>query len=207
MHGLMLYRRFGRARSLRSDQAERTLGRCVATELHLGLGRYELGPYVATELRPSRTNARSLRSDQAWLELLSDVSCFLRKAFRKEESISKKAEPLHTYIAPHNQEKVAIPECKVVTAISAFKRGLLPDGDLYKELTKYQCKTMEDVLSQTWTHVKWKENVESCWGKILRYKISPDPGQDTGLQAHPEGNHGSLPSLHPCLRVKWKFSI
>ncbi|KAF2548669.1 hypothetical protein F2Q70_00023122 [Brassica cretica] len=37
-----------------------------------------------------------------------------------------------------------IPECSIPTAISAFKRGLLPDGDLYKELTKYQCKTMED---------------------------------------------------------------
>ncbi|KAF3572070.1 hypothetical protein F2Q69_00058609 [Brassica cretica] len=64
---------------------------------------------VATS-RPSRTNARSLRrslararslsSDRAehafgrcvatLFELFSDVSCFLRKAFRKEESISKK---------------------------------------------------------------------------------------------------------------------
>ncbi|KAF3496341.1 hypothetical protein DY000_02053150 [Brassica cretica] len=34
MHGQMSYRRFGRARSLCSDRAERTLelGRCVATE-------------------------------------------------------------------------------------------------------------------------------------------------------------------------------
>ncbi|KAF2593546.1 hypothetical protein F2Q70_00043891 [Brassica cretica] len=56
MHGLMSYRRFGRARSLRSDRAEHAFGRCVAT----------------------------------LFELLSDVSCFLRKAFRKEESISKK---------------------------------------------------------------------------------------------------------------------
>ncbi|KAF3546027.1 hypothetical protein DY000_02006257 [Brassica cretica] len=45
MHGLMSYRRFGRAQSLRSDRAERMLGRYVATELRLGLGRY-----VATEL-------------------------------------------------------------------------------------------------------------------------------------------------------------
>ncbi|KAF2574144.1 hypothetical protein F2Q70_00004517 [Brassica cretica] len=44
MHGLMSYRRFGRSRSLRSDRAERTLGRSVATELRLGLGRY-----IATE--------------------------------------------------------------------------------------------------------------------------------------------------------------
>ncbi|KAF3561160.1 hypothetical protein DY000_02017773 [Brassica cretica] len=42
------------------------LGRYVATELRL-----ELGCYVAT-----------------LFELLSDVSAFLRKAFRKEESIS-----------------------------------------------------------------------------------------------------------------------
>ncbi|KAF2595637.1 hypothetical protein F2Q68_00043040 [Brassica cretica] len=44
------------------------LGRYVATELRLELGRY-----VAT-----------------LFELMSDVSCFLRKAFRKEESILKK---------------------------------------------------------------------------------------------------------------------
>ncbi|KAF2557525.1 hypothetical protein F2Q68_00015679 [Brassica cretica] len=39
--------------------------------------------------------------------------------------------------------------------------GLLPDWDLYKELTKYQCKTMEDVLSRAWAHVKWEEDVAS----------------------------------------------
>ncbi|KAF3598786.1 hypothetical protein F2Q69_00036421 [Brassica cretica] len=40
MHGIMSYRRLRRARSLRSDRAERTLGRYAATELRLGLGRY-----------------------------------------------------------------------------------------------------------------------------------------------------------------------
>ncbi|KAF2609206.1 hypothetical protein F2Q68_00043101 [Brassica cretica] len=60
MHGLMSYRRFGRARSLRSDRAGRTLGRYVATELG--------SSSVATQ-RPSGTDARSLRSDRAWLEL------------------------------------------------------------------------------------------------------------------------------------------
>ncbi|KAF3529868.1 hypothetical protein DY000_02041177 [Brassica cretica] len=52
MHGLMSYRHFGRARSLRSDRAERTLGHYVATELRLGLDRY-----VATErLRSDERN-------------------------------------------------------------------------------------------------------------------------------------------------------
>ncbi|KAF3539033.1 hypothetical protein F2Q69_00022363 [Brassica cretica] len=69
MHGLMSYQRFGRTRSLRSDRVS--------------------------------TRARSLRSDRAehvfgrcvaiLFELLSDDSRFLRKAFRKEESILKKS--------------------------------------------------------------------------------------------------------------------
>ncbi|KAF3488007.1 hypothetical protein F2Q69_00053467 [Brassica cretica] len=41
MHGFVSYRHFGRARSLRSDRMERTLGRYVATE--------QDGRYVATE--------------------------------------------------------------------------------------------------------------------------------------------------------------
>ncbi|KAF3514143.1 hypothetical protein F2Q69_00006970 [Brassica cretica] len=40
MYGLMSYRRFGRARSLRSDRAEWAFGRYVATELWLELGCY-----------------------------------------------------------------------------------------------------------------------------------------------------------------------
>ncbi|KAF3555998.1 hypothetical protein F2Q69_00013825 [Brassica cretica] len=49
MNGLMSYRHFGRARSLRSDRTlvrarslRRTLGRYIATELLLELGRYRL---------------------------------------------------------------------------------------------------------------------------------------------------------------------
>ncbi|KAF2610966.1 hypothetical protein F2Q70_00011781 [Brassica cretica] len=36
---------------------------------------------------------------------------------------------------------------------------MLPDRDLYKQLTKYMCKTMEDVLSQAWAQVKWEEDI------------------------------------------------
>ncbi|KAF3599109.1 hypothetical protein F2Q69_00034970 [Brassica cretica] len=63
------------------------------------------------------------------------------------EILQNRVEPLRDYIARFNQEKVAVPECSIPTTISAFKRGLLPDGGLYKELTMYPCKTMEDVLS------------------------------------------------------------
>lgn len=67
-------------------------------------------------------------------------------------------EPLCSYITRFNQEKVQITWCNASIAISAFKRGMLPDGDQYKELTKYQCRTMEDVLSWGWGHVKWEED-------------------------------------------------
>ncbi|KAF3602221.1 hypothetical protein F2Q69_00034617 [Brassica cretica] len=77
------------------------------------------------------------------------------------EILQHRAEPLRAYIARFNQEKVAIPGCSIPTAISAFKRGLLLDGHLYKELTKYQYKTIEDVLSRAWAQVKWEEDVAS----------------------------------------------
>ncbi|XP_056843226.1 uncharacterized protein LOC130495750 [Raphanus sativus] len=77
------------------------------------------------------------------------------------EVLQHRNEPLRSYIARFKQEKVAIPECNVNTAMSAFKRGLLPEGDLYKELTKYKCRTMEDVLSRTWAQVRWEEDVAS----------------------------------------------
>ncbi|KAF2589453.1 hypothetical protein F2Q70_00039297 [Brassica cretica] len=77
------------------------------------------------------------------------------------EILQHRVEPLRDYIARFNQEKVAVPECSIPTAISTFKRGLLPDGGLYKELTMYPCKTMEDVLSRAWAQVKWEEDVAS----------------------------------------------
>ncbi|KAF2533502.1 hypothetical protein F2Q70_00029580 [Brassica cretica] len=57
MHGLMSYRRFGRARSLRSDRAEWMLSRYVATELW-----FELGRYVVTELWLELATERNGRS-------------------------------------------------------------------------------------------------------------------------------------------------
>ncbi|KAF3509755.1 hypothetical protein F2Q69_00007132 [Brassica cretica] len=71
MHGFVSYRRFGRARSLRNDQAVCVLGRYVGTELWLELGLYVateplLGRYVASA-RSLRSNQALARSDRAWL--------------------------------------------------------------------------------------------------------------------------------------------
>ena len=75
------------------------------------------------------------------------------------EILQHRAEPIRTYIARFNHEEVAIPECNAATAISAFKRGMIPDGYLYKELTKYQCKSMKNILSRACGQVKREEDV------------------------------------------------
>ncbi|XP_013673342.2 uncharacterized protein LOC106377623 [Brassica napus] len=80
------------------------------------------------------------------------------------EILQHQVEPLRDYIAHFNQEKVSIPECNVTTAISAFKRGLLQDRDLYKELTKYQCKTMEYVLSRAWAQENGRKSSQPALG-------------------------------------------
>ncbi|KAH6780217.1 hypothetical protein C2S52_011454 [Perilla frutescens var. hirtella] len=49
-------------------------------------------------------------------------------------------ETLRNYVARFNREKVEIPGCNADTAISAFRKGLKRDSDLYKELTKYPCR-------------------------------------------------------------------
>lgn len=61
----------------------------------------------------------------------------------------KKKVPLRAYVGHFNKKKVYI---------SAFKRNLIHDGGMYKEVTKYRCRTMEDVLSKAWTQIKWEED-------------------------------------------------
>ncbi|KAK2654563.1 hypothetical protein Ddye_014419 [Dipteronia dyeriana] len=36
--------------------------------------------------------------------------------------------------------------------------SLLHDSNLYKELTKYPCRTMEDILAKAWAQIKWEED-------------------------------------------------
>ncbi|XP_056850795.1 uncharacterized protein LOC130500105 [Raphanus sativus] len=108
---------------------------------------------------------KSIRSFAALSDKFAEQFTSSRNLEKKSddlyEVLQRRNEPLRSYIARFNQEKVAIPECNADTAISAFKRGLLPEGDLYKELTEYKCRTMEDVLSRAWAQVRWEEDVES----------------------------------------------
>ena len=53
---------------------------------------------------------------------------------------------------------MSITNCNIHTALLAFCKGLHHDSDLYKELTKYPCRTMEDVLAKVWAQIKWEED-------------------------------------------------
>ncbi|XP_062105420.1 uncharacterized protein LOC133817047 [Humulus lupulus] len=70
-----------------------------------------------------------------------------------------------------NAEKVSIKTCNVDTAVIAFLKGLLVESDLYKELTKYPCRKMEDVLAKAWAQIKWEED-ESNRQSISNYSNS-----------------------------------
>ncbi|KAK1567707.1 hypothetical protein Q3G72_015495 [Acer saccharum] len=74
-------------------------------------------------------------------------------------------ENLRAYVGSFNREKVQIPHCNQATAIYAFRKGLRFDSDLYKELTKYPCRTMEDVLAKAWAQIKWEEDEANFVGK------------------------------------------
>ncbi|PON88390.1 hypothetical protein TorRG33x02_157560 [Trema orientale] len=67
---------------------------------------------------------------------------------------------------PHQQGKGSITNCNQLTAISAFRKGLHHDSDLYKELTKYPCGTMEDVIAIAWAQNKWEEDEANYYYSI-----------------------------------------
>ncbi|KAK2645890.1 hypothetical protein Ddye_021085 [Dipteronia dyeriana] len=75
-------------------------------------------------------------------------------------------ENIRTYVGHFNREKVQIPHYNETTAIYAFRKGLRFDSDIYKELTKYPYRAMEDVLAKAWAQIKWKEEEANFIGKI-----------------------------------------
>ena len=114
-----------------------------------GFGSTLTGPALQWYINlPSRFIASVVVLNDKFVEQFASSMDLEKTSDSLYQIFQHRAEPLRGYIALFNPEKVAIPECSIPTSISAFKRGLLPNGDLYKELTKYQCKTMEDVLSR-----------------------------------------------------------
>lgn len=64
------------------------------------------------------------------------------------------SESLRAYVGRFNCEKVSIPFCNQETIVDAFRKGILPDRELYKELTKFNCTSMEDILARAWVEIR-----------------------------------------------------
>ncbi|KAK0593431.1 hypothetical protein LWI29_036512 [Acer saccharum] len=93
-------------------------------------------------------------------------SCKLEKQSDDLYTITQRpGENLRTYVGRFNREKVQISHCNQATTIYAFRKGLRFDSNLYKELTKYPCRAMEDVLAKAWAQIKWEEDEANFIGK------------------------------------------
>ena len=102
-----------------------------------GFGSTLIGPALQLYINlPSRSIASVAILSDKFVEQFASSRDLEKTSDGLLEILKHRAEHLRGYIARFNQEKVAIPERSIPTAISAFKRGLLPDGDLYKEFSR-----------------------------------------------------------------------
>ena len=53
---------------------------------------------------------------------------------------------------------MSIPFCNQETAADTFRKGLLPNGELYKDLTKFNYSIMEDTMARAWTEIRWEKD-------------------------------------------------
>ncbi|KAL8156935.1 hypothetical protein AgCh_001876 [Apium graveolens] len=84
--------------------------------------------------------------------------------------VQRYREPLRDYLTRFNREKMAITNCDVPMAIGAFRRGLERDSPLYDELTKYPCRTMDDVQAKVLAQVRLEEDKRKADRQILSPK-------------------------------------
>ncbi|XP_021866686.1 uncharacterized protein [Spinacia oleracea] len=67
-------------------------------------------------------------------------------------------ESVRDYFNRFNCEEISIKNCDVSTAIEAFKRGLVPNSELYREITKYPCATFEEVRSRATAQMRIEDD-------------------------------------------------
>ncbi|XP_062080233.1 uncharacterized protein LOC133784987 [Humulus lupulus] len=124
---------------------------------------------LTTQMNKELKKMRRLKAENAELlvrmEAMSSQATEFASSRKLEKSaedlyiiVQRRGEPLQDCVGRFNKEKVYITHCNQDIAISAFRKGLRYDLDLYKELTKYPCKTMEDILAKACAQIKWEED-------------------------------------------------
>ena len=61
---------------------------------------------------------------------------------------------LRDYVECFNRDKASIPLCNQETAADAFCKGILPNGELCEDLTKFNCTIMEEALAHAWKKIR-----------------------------------------------------
>ena len=98
-----------------------------------GFGSTLIGPALQWYINlPTRSISSFAGLSDKFVEQFASSRSLEKTSDGLYEILQHRVEPLRDYIARFNQEKVAVPECSIPTAISAFKRGLLTDGGYTK---------------------------------------------------------------------------
>ncbi|XP_056691747.1 uncharacterized protein [Spinacia oleracea] len=93
-------------------------------------------------------------------------------------------ESVRDYFNRFNCEKISIKNCDVRTAIEAFKRGLVPNSELYRELTKYPCATFEEVRSRATAQMRIEDD------EITRMVSQRPAGGSSDRRSYTPRNNG-----------------
>ncbi|KAF3548965.1 hypothetical protein DY000_02007014 [Brassica cretica] len=98
-----------------------------------GFGSTLIGPALQWYINlPTRSISSFAGLSDKFVEQFASSRSLKKTSDGLYEILQHRVEALRDYIARFNQEKVAVPKCSIPTAISAFKRGLLPDGGYTK---------------------------------------------------------------------------
>ncbi|KAL8091847.1 hypothetical protein AgCh_034199 [Apium graveolens] len=131
----------------------------------------------------NRRHQFHLGNDQLCMKLSKievDTMCLLLEVIQFQVTMMMALllpwEPLRVYLTRFNREKVTIINCDVPTAIEAFRRGLERESLLYEELTKYPCRTMDDMQAKSMAQVRLEEDImeeDEKYYKQLRKIMTP----------------------------------
>ncbi|XP_074293474.1 uncharacterized protein LOC141620525 [Silene latifolia] len=105
-----------------------------------------------------------------------------------------KDESLRSFLARFNKKKVSISRCDIGIAVEAFRQGLLPNNDLYVELTKYPRDSFEDVQEKTIAYIRLEEDKSYKFGGSCNPKDFDKPNRKSGGRSN---NYRSGPYTRP----------
>lgn len=70
-----------------------------------------------------------------------------------------------------NKKVILIPSCHLDITFTAFRKCLVKTSVWYKELIKYIYRILNDVLNNSWTQVKWKEDKVSTRPRTSTWQV------------------------------------